>query len=118
MNARKTFLLHASKKTLYLMTIALVAVSALGLFLLSKSSVSAQEETRTGSKTGTRGMLTLALNFGSAAEYTVFADKGVVESAARIGGKVGSGQADARAREDLTKAFAVLENLPDRKSVV
>jgi hypothetical protein len=112
MNARKTFLLRVSKKTLYLMTIALVAVSALGLFLLSKSNVSAQEETRTGSKTATAGMLTLALNFGSAAEYTVFADKGVVENEARIGGKTGIGQSDARAQEDLAKAFNVLENLP------
>src|SRR5687767_14273589 len=113
MNARKTFLLRASKNSLYLMTMALVAVSALGLFLLSKSSVSAQQETRSGSKTATPGMLTLALNFGAAADYTVFADKGIVESDnARVGGKTGVGQTDARAQQDLSKAFAVLENLP------
>jgi len=113
MNARKTFLLNTSKKTLYLMTMALVAVSALGLFLLSKSSVSAQQETRSGSKTATAGMLTLALNFGAAADYTVFADKGIVESDnSRVGGKTGVGQTDARAQQDLSKAFAVLENLP------
>src|SRR5688572_16554094 len=113
MNAKKTFLLKKSKKTLYLTTLALVATVALGLFLLSKSTlVSAQQETRSASKTATSGMLTLALNFGSAADYTVFADKGVAESDARVGGKVGVGATDARAKEDLAKAFAVLENLP------
>jgi hypothetical protein len=113
MNARKNFLLRVSKKTLYLTTLALVASVALGLVLLSKSTlVSAQQETRSASKTATPGMLTLALNFGSAAEYTVFADKGVAESDSRIGGKLGVGATDARAKEDLSKAFAVLENLP------
>jgi Ice-binding-like len=114
MNARKNFLLSKSKKTLYLMTMALVATVALGLVLLSKSTaVSAQEDAqRSASKTATAGMLSLALNFGSASDYTVFADKGIAESDSRVGGKLGVGATDARAKEDLTKAFSVLENLP------
>src|SRR5215210_1949531 len=113
MNARKNFLLNTSKKTLYLMTIALVAAGALGLFLLSnKSIVSAQQDVRSASKTADAGMLTLALSFGSASEYTTFADKGIVESDSRIGGKVGAASSDARAKEDLTTAFNILENLP------
>ena len=117
MNVQKNFLLRVSKKTFT--TIALVAVAALGFFLLSNnmSTVSAQKdngETRTASKVATPGMLTLALNFGSAAEYTVFADKGIVESDSRIGGKTGVAQGDEgiRAQKDLSSAFAVLENLP------
>jgi Ice-binding-like len=115
MNVQKTFLLRVSKKTFT--TLALVAIAALGLFLLSNNTsiVSAQKdggETRTASKVATPGMLTLALNFGSAAEYTVFADKGVAESDSRIGGKIGVASTDSRAQKDLSSAFAVLENLP------
>ena len=98
MNVRKNFLLRASKKTFT--TIALVAITALGLFLLSNnlSTVSPQKddgETRSASKVATPGMLTLALDFGAATEYSVFADKGIAESNSRIDGKTGVGKNDA-----------------------
>src|SRR5215203_1383078 len=116
MNVRKNFLLRASKKTFT--TLALVAIAALGLFLLSNNSsiVSAQKdngETRSASQTVTLDMLRLALNFGAAADYSAFADKGIAESDnSRIGGKTGASSTDRRAQEDLSKAVAVLENLP------
>jgi hypothetical protein len=116
MNVRKNFLLRVSKKTLYITTIALLAFSALGVFLLSDSSstVSAQRgESR--AKVASSEVLAMALELGSATEYSVFADKGIVENNSRINGKVGVAQNDeaaARARKDVDKSISIVEVLP------
>ena len=75
----------------YLTIATLVAIAALALFLLSNRpvAISAQgtDEKPRATKVATPAMLTLALNFGAAADYSVFADKGVAKGNSRIVGK-------------------------------
>ena len=71
------------------------------------------EAQKTG-KPVTKGMLSWALNFGAATEYSVFADRGIVEENSRIAGRKADGKdaVGAKAQNDLLNAFNVLENLP------
>ncbi len=126
-NSRKTFRQRLNKKAIYLSAIALVAFMAAGLFLVTDGvSVFAQKGDRatrgeitekegTPTRVATSGMLSLALDFGEAAEYSVFADRGIVEKNSTIVGKRAAGTDSAqagRAQNDLLNAFNILENLP------
>ncbi len=122
MNVRKNFLLRASKKTLYFLTVALAAIAVVGVFTLSdfnsSGTVSAQRDNsqpRNAAKVARPDMYAIAFDFGSAAEFAVFADKGLAEGNSRINGKSGvarNDEAGAKARQDMSMAFSAIEQLP------
>ncbi len=118
---------NIASKFSYLSVIALLAVLATGLFLMSDStSVSAQKgdiasrgDNTEGriepAKEATKGMLTLALNFGAATDYSVFAGREISTTGSTINGKTSDrsdNAAGGKAQTDLLNAFNVLENLP------
>ncbi len=124
-NVRKAFNKFLTKK-IYLAAIALLAVTATGLFLMTDSSVSAQKGDRASRGENSRGevaradMLAFALNMRSANDQTVFGQKGVRGDAAAVSGKVSSGSdanlagglSGAKVRSDLTKSFSAINQLP------
>ncbi|MEJ7861667.1 MAG: ice-binding family protein, partial [Pyrinomonadaceae bacterium] len=94
MNKRKTFLNKVGTKTLYLVTLfALAAVAAAGFLLVptSKNRVSAQDNvTSAPANQIPNEVLTAALNFGTATEFAVFAEKGIKDNgSSKFGGDVG-----------------------------
>ena len=139
-NIQKNFLQNISRKTFYLVTLFAVAAIAVMGFLLVPSfnntgTVSAQD--RANVDRATSEMLSISLDFKTATNYAVFADKGIVDAGnSKIKGNVGvagkdaeikldrasvegntfnsqDGQADtARAQKDLAGAFNAINQLP------
>jgi hypothetical protein len=115
---------ETNRKKLLSFSILLFSVAAALFFLPSDaetSVVSAQSNFKETAPTGKRArpdMLAVALDLRAAADYAVFAGSGIVETGnSQISGKKFDARgADAeRASEDLTRAFAAINQLPCEK---
>jgi hypothetical protein len=117
----RTFL----SKKIYLSTLVLLAVVATGLYLMSDSHVASAQTSRGGSKGSAKvarpDMLAVALNFGSAEQYTVFGAKGIRGDASGVSGRTATGTDEAslgengsglKGRSDLGKALSMINQLP------
>jgi hypothetical protein len=120
----KTFIDRVSVRLRYVFTLtALVAVAAIGYSFLPEAEVSAQE--RGADKTGTESeapevatqmMLDFALNLHTASEYTVYAERGIVD---RGGSTVRGNKGDAmrtaagrKATKELSNSIDAIRQLP------
>ena len=123
--SRKSFLRRGGVKTLYFMTLfTLAALAGVGLLIVpgfnNQASVSAQENAKqvaAGGEKATAEMLRIALDFRTATEYAVFAEKGIsVKGKSQIKGSTGIARHDAetgaRAQKDLSGAFNAISQLP------
>lgn len=138
MNIRKTFLNKVGTKTFYLVTLfALAAVAAAGFLLVptNTNTVSAQDNVISARATRVpHEVLTSALDFRTATDFAVFADKGISDNGgSKIGGDIGvasegaeikglnrsnvkgmlrSGAGAASTRTDFSSSFNYINQLP------
>ncbi|CAN5408760.1 hypothetical protein BH20ACI2_BH20ACI2_14390 [soil metagenome] len=116
-----------NRKVIYSVATAIILAAAAGLFMVfDQATVSAQKgdlssRAESKSKVARADQLAVALNFGSASEYTVFGAKGVRGDGAGVSGKSGSGLDEAslgedgsglKARSGVTKALSMINQLP------
>lgn len=121
-NNKQNFFLFRHKKTiLHFTMVFLLAIGAIGMLSLVKSdvnnNVSAQESQSAGAETLARAdMLSFALNFKTAADYSVFGGNGVIRGNSVINGKIGdpvnSEIAGSQNRADLNNALSAINQLP------
>ncbi|MEO7674230.1 MAG: ice-binding family protein, partial [Pyrinomonadaceae bacterium] len=121
-NVPKTFADRLSGRVRYLFVLtALVAVAAVGYTFLPEAEVSAQqrEETKTGveaPEVATQRMIDFALNLHTASEYTVYAERGIVErGSSTVRGTKGDAdrsEAGRKSTKDLSNTIDAIRQLP------
>ncbi|MCU1287871.1 MAG: conserved repeat domain, partial [Acidobacteria bacterium] len=119
MNIQKSFSSRTGSKTLYLMTLfTLVALTAVGFFVLPNNTGTASASSVKSDGRATAEMLRVALDLRTATEYSVFAEQGIKEDGRSSvkGGNSGVASRDAemgaRVRNDLAASFNAINQLP------
>ena len=119
-NVPKTFADRVSAIRNVVVLAAIVAIAAVGYSYLPDTRVSAQEEAKPGieenavQEVATQGMIDFALNLRSASEYTVYAEKGIVENGSEIRGAKADalGVAGTKSTRALANSIDALRQLP------